>query len=175
MASTPRLHDLDPQHVSDEVTRLVLEHLHSLACHVGAEVHQTAPTSVGYSAALLTRWAQHGTNPERWDDGMAWDAVRAICECLYSQAGVPGTFGDGPFARSKHEPADALEVVLLAAWCRVLIAQGAEVPVRALAALSGLRVQVVRNLASAGELAVHDGLVSPEEARRWLGGRGIAV
>jgi len=171
-----RLRDLDPRQVGEEVTRLVLDHLHIRALDVGMELRESGPSSLGFSTALLTDWAQHGTNGEAWDEGMAWDAVQQVCEALYSRPGEPGTFGSGPIdQRSKAEPESAVEVVLLAAWARQCIAQRTDVPVRALACLAGLSVGGTRNLGPAGELTIHDGLVAPEEARRWLSGRGVDV
>lgn len=127
--------------------------------------------------ADLTTWAQSGTNAEGWDEVDAWDAVQQICTALYSRAGEPGAFGGGPIDEgpTRDEPASPIETVLLAAWCRYLLALRTEVPVRALAALAGLRQQSVRNLASEGELTMHRGLVAPDEARRWLSGRGVPL
>lgn len=176
MTQAPRLDQIDPAAVGAEVTRLVLEHLQTAAFHVGAEVHVTGPSSVGYSAALLADWAKRGTNGEEWDAGMAWDAVQHVCEVLYSQAGVPGTFDGGAIQSSiDAEPSDPIDVVLLAAWARVLIAQRQPVPVRALAALGSCSEKRLRNLGSAGEIEIARGDVKPAEAKRWLGARGVAL
>lgn len=170
-----RLRTLDPREVGEEVTRLLLDHLHTRAWDVGAEVRATGPSSVGYSAALLTEWAKRGTNGEDWSEGTAWDAVQHVCTALYSRAGEPGTFGGGPIEqRSNKEPESGIETVLLAAWARSCIAQRTDVPIRALAALASLSIQAVRNLGTAGELHVGRGLVGWDEARRWLSGRGVA-
>lgn len=170
-----RLASLDPVAVGAAVTDRMLDHLHIRALDVGARVIVDGPSSLGFSAALLCDWAQRGTNGEQWDEGMAWDAVQHVCTALYSRAGEPGTFGGGPIddGPQRADPDTAIEVVLLAAWCRTLLAQRTDVPVRALAALSGLRQQSIRNLASDGEIEMHQGLVAPDEARRWLSGRGV--
>ncbi len=169
-----KLKELNPIEVGQEVTRLVQEHVHQLCFEVGLEARESGVSSVGHSAALLTEWAQHGSNGEDWTEGMAWDAVQHVCTALYSRAGEPATFGSGPIERRLDgDPETAIECVLLAAWCRCSIAQRHEVPIRALAACASLRVQSVRNLAVQGELVVTNGLVDPDEAARWLSGRGI--
>lgn len=44
-----------------------------------------AATELGSTVALLTRWAQFGATPERWGVGGARDAVRNVCEVLYTK------------------------------------------------------------------------------------------
>lgn len=180
-----RLAQLDPLAVAAEVAQAVHHHMVRRGLDLDIDVpplsdaaaKRGAGTSLGYSTALLTDWAKRGTNGEEWDEGMAWDAVQHVCTALYSRAGEPGTFGGGPIDEGpqRADPDTAIEVVLLAAWCRTLLTQRTDVPVRALAALSGLRQQSIRNLATDGELAMHQGLVAPDEARRWLSGRGVPL
>lgn len=166
---------LDPAAIGHGVTAAILDHVHTLAYGAGARVTADGASIVGASAALLCDWAQRGTNGEQWDGGMAWDAVQHVCTALYSCAGEPGTYGSGPLddGQRTREPETDIEVVLLAAWCRVLIAQRCDVPLRPLAALAGLRLQTVRNLSADGEVAIARGMCAPDEARRWLSGRGV--
>jgi 2-hydroxychromene-2-carboxylate isomerase len=72
----------------------------------------------------------------------------------------------------------AVGLVLRAAWARLMIAEGGPVSSAQVAALAGLNPRAVRQLVEAGEISAkkRDGdlMVKADEARRWLGARGVA-
>ncbi len=174
--TAPRLCTLTPGAVAAEVVGAVhgLVRRRSVDIGLGDPVLPMAPVPpLGHLASLLTVWAQDGANADGWDWSRAWQASTDLAVALYLPA-VGRASDDAPHSyRGSSEPETAAEVVLTAAWARVLIAQRTDVPVRALASLASLGIQSVRNLGSTGELAIHDGLVGWSEAARWLGGRGV--
>jgi hypothetical protein len=179
-----QLADLDPREIAKAVVDLVLDHIQTLSFHLdpGATIQVSSPTatSLGFSVALLTQWAQTGTNAENWTAGVAMDGIQQICEALYSCAGEPRTFGGGAIDDIRGEldaEEDDIDLLLLAAHGRVQltsIVPGA-VHYRELAALSGLSGEGVRKLVQREELrsANGAGLVNARDALRWLGSRGV--
>ena len=175
-ASTPRLRDLQPDAVADEVVQLVVDHVTRLVLAVDlSATWQVQPEAcqLRWTTQLLVRYAQRGLAGTDWEDhGCATDALADVCAALYSQAGVPGTFGAGPLEEDA-DPETAIGVVLLAAHARVRMSRRERVPVRELAALAGVAPDHVRLLARQGELTVEDARVRPADARRWLAARGV--
>lgn len=187
----PRLSQLDPRAVAEEVAGLVANHVAALLFTLDPGAQWTCPagagSSLGFTTALLTDWAQRGTNGEEWTTGMALDGMQAVCEALYSQAGVPGTFGVGELDRPEPDtdddpmadadPESTIGVVLLAANGRCSIAQGEPVTAAELGALADMTAVSVRALARAGELAIdldtRPAVVAAKDARRWLAARGV--
>lgn len=178
----PRLKNLDPERIADDVVRMVQDHVASLilAIDMGASVPRyEGPPSLRWTVVLLTGYAQRGLAATDWQDsGCAADAMLDVCSALYSQAGRP-SFGAGAIDE-ELDADDEIGTVLLAAQARIRIDQGDDVPVRELAALASLSVSQVRELGRVEELAVKPGAggrnqayVLARTARRWLGARGI--
>lgn len=170
--SKPRLHALTPDDVGAEAHRLVLEHLSRQAMRIGCTIDEVGPSDLALTAADLTRYAQTGDTGDWGAADGALDAAQSICEALYAQAGVPGTFETGELAEDA-DPETPIGLVLVAAFGRMAIEQKKKVPVRQLAALSGIDYKSLELLARKGELSLEDGQVSSAEARRWLSGRGV--
>lgn len=182
---SPRLADLVPATVAAEVVEAVRAHIGRLAfglqpAHVWDEKSTAGSfSSLGLTVEDLTRFAQTGTTADWGDVEGARDALIEVCSALYSRAGEPGTFGVGEI-EDVIEDADpsAIGLVLRASWARLSIAAGESVSTAEVAALAGLNPRAVRQLVEAGELTARkrDGeiTVKADEARRWLGARGVA-
>jgi len=184
-SSALRLADLDPREVANEVVGMLCDHLSRqalFALHPGHEFRLPAETAyggtqLGFTAALLTLYAKTGRAGDWEDDaGCAVDGIQSVCEALYSQAGVPGTFDIGALS-DQHPgiPEEPIGLVLVGAHARVKLSSPAEpgVTPRELAVLAGVTDHQIRHLARAGELELEDGIVPRKAARRWLGARGV--
>jgi hypothetical protein len=170
-AKTPRLRDLDPKAVADEVQTLVAGYVSTQALRVGYEFRDTGiPSTLHGEARALTVWAQHGRSWDWVDSGDAWDAASQVCSALYSCAAEDGGVGE---LIGEADPATSIGVVLVATHCRVRIDQGESVTVRQLGALASMDANAVRVHVREGRLVADDGDVEPAEARRWLGTRGV--
>lgn len=178
----PRLKNLDPERVADDVVRMVQDHIASLTLMLDMGARMPAyegPDQLRWTVMLLTGYAQRGLAATDWpDSGCAAGAMLDVCTALYSQAGRPG-IGAGAIDE-ELDADDEIGTVLLAAQARIHIVQGDDVPVRELAALASLSTWQVRELGRTGELAVQPGgggrqqaFVRAKMARRWLSGRGI--
>jgi hypothetical protein len=182
---TPRLADLAPATVAAEVVTAVREHIGRLSfCLQPAHTWHEQTTAGSFSTLALTvedltRFAQTGDTADWGGPEGARDAMQEVCAALYSRAGEPGTFGVGEL-EDVIEDSDPTSVglVLRAAWARLMIAEGGPVSSAQVAALAGLNPRAVRQLVEAGELSARkrDGeiTVKADEARRWLGARGVA-
>lgn len=191
--SIPLLRDLDPRAVAADVVRSVLDHVQrvtfSLAPAVearllayGADGGARSPqpedlvgTDLGMTVTTLVQYAQCGLPAWDWtDSGMASDGALSVMSALYTCAGTPEVGGGILDREDDVEPDSAIGVVLLATIARIQIDQRADVALRALAVLSGLSLRQVQELAAKGELAKSGrGVVTAEEATRWLSGRGV--
>lgn len=179
-----KLTDLDPQSVADEVAGWVRAHIYRLAFPMTAPI-QLDLLDLRHAVAELTAYAQHGP-PHCEDAGGPAEYVQTVVEALYSAA-HPDVYGyvETVWQRAGDDGEQhAIDVVLLAATGRERIERGLEaVSLPELAALAGVSVKTLRNLGSRGELAITGGErgvrgssgVQPDEARRWLSGRGVEV
>lgn len=180
--SAHRLADITYDSLTKAIVDAVAQHIQRLMFDLDASaavdlscVKHPASTSIGFSASLLLDWARIGTNGETWDSGMAMDAVAMICGALYSRAGEPGTFGGGVLddTLGELEPDDPVSVLLLAAHCRVRIAQRDDPTYLELAMLAGMSHASIKKLVGSGELDGRDGRVGWPDAKRWLAARGV--
>lgn len=179
----PRLSSLDPREVAAHATALLSDHCARLLLHLDPAIVWRAPSpessSIGFTAALLTTYAQTGRDPEEGPDApgakLAIYRVQDICTALYSQAWRPGTYEtpDLTPAVEGDEPTDPVAVVLVAAWARVGIDEGRAVTKRELACLASMSAGQVRQLVRAGEIRADGQVVPADEARRWLASRGV--
>jgi len=184
MPATPRLTlaALDPEAVAAEAVRRVEDHLQSLAHHLGPSVQfrlegARGPGGLATTAAALVRYAQSGLPVLDWTDtGMVSDGLLSVLTALYTCAGEPSV-GGGPIdALDDVDPDEPLGLALLGAWARMRLDMGEALTVRELGVLAGLGSHGVRTYVRSGELAVGDGRparVAAEDARRWLGARGV--
>ncbi len=179
----PRLSQLDPATVADATVRLVQEHVLRLVQFglgdATAEVI-TSGASLRLTTALLVRYAQTGEDREARSASKAAalqrDRIQAVCEALYSQAGVPGTFGGGDLdvaESAKGEPTEPIGVALVGAWARAQLGAGQPLSTREVAVLASLSVRAIQQASLDGEIELHNGQVKAAEARRWLSGRGV--
>jgi hypothetical protein len=123
-------------------------------------------STLGRDVQAMTRWAQTGDA----DSGMAADTLLSVISALYTRA-ADGTID----ANELNTDADATQdfgVVILAARARIRLCQGADVPVRELAALASLSPDALRYGEGAKLRRTRDGIAC-EDARRWLSSRGI--
>lgn len=177
--STPRLATLDPATVAREAVDLVAEHVRRLTFYAGWDdgPSQITGGSLGLEVSQLTAYAQTGAVGDWPDASCAIGCLQTVCECLYSQAGVPGTFGGGPLDTDDADPDTAIGVVILAAHARYRLDTGPRsqgVPLAELAALASVSPGRLRQLTASGELRSTDGRVRADDARRWLAARGVA-
>jgi len=182
--TAPRLRDLTPEVVAEEVCRLVLEHLGKQICALGhmltgdelvgiTPAEMVTGTDLGLTVRDLVSFA-HSGDCEDWGDYLgALDALQSVCERLFSQAGVPGTFEVGEIA-GVADPETPIGCVLVAATARVSIEQGADVSAKQLGALGGCTSAHLSLLARKGELErTAHGCYSATSAKRWLKARGV--
>lgn len=180
----PRLCNLTPREVAAHATALLSEHCVRLMFMLDPAIvwQRPAPesSSIGFTASLLTTYAQTGRDPEESPDApgakLAIDRIMDLCTALYSQAGRPGTFEtpDLSDAVDGDEPTDPVAVVLVAAWARVGINEGRALTKRELAVLASMSAGQVRTLVRSGEIRADGQVVPADEARRWLAARGVA-
>jgi hypothetical protein len=175
-SATPRLRDLDPKKIGEEVITLVRNHMIDLVQKIdpSAELLKLGGmSSLRWTAQVLTAYAKHGLPSTDWPHhGCARDAVQEVSETLYSRAGEPYTFGANTF-ENELELTKPIDIVLLAAWCRVAIDSNEKIDARMLGCLAGIDPDHVRLLARKGEIDIREGVVRPKEAKRWLRSRDI--
>lgn len=175
-SSTPRLADLNPDELADEIVRMVEDHVVSQIMRLDMTAIPPkfdGPPELRFSARLLVAFAQVGLRATDWPEvACAMDAIQSVCEALYSCAGEP-TFGGGILDTKDLDPREPIDIVLLAAHARVRIAERGRVPVRELACLAGVDPDHVRLLGRKGEIEIVDGEVRSAECRRWLTARGV--
>ncbi len=118
-STAPKLAALDPREIAQSVCDLVDRHVGRLAFPRGVTDYQAGPalsSTLGCEMLDLVRYAQTGDVGDWGDDSGALDVLQTICEALYSQAGVPGTFGLGPIEDAEDDALeDQVSLVLVAA------------------------------------------------------------
>lgn len=166
---TPRLNQLDPAMVADDVCRLVETHAEDLMKSVRARlVRDPAPccSPLWNRMHALTLWAQTGAG---LDDVHGTHA--SLARLLYGAPGrdgyvVPGTMSDEPTC------------VILASQARSLLQFKRRSPVSAaeLACLSSLSFTRIHQLRASGELTSamgHSIGIAPTSARKFLANRSV--
>lgn len=172
-----RLANIDPVNFGREVADRVVHHLAryvaTLSPGVRLEIdcgtNGLESSGVALSATDLCRWTQTGTG-EHPDE--ARDSLQALCEALYVRPCDEGTYAVSDLD-DDADPTSDFGAVVVAAACRLALLDGEAVTPRWLGALASVDAEHVRLLARRGELALVDGEISAEEARRWLSGRGV--
>ena len=190
-SNVPLLRDLDPRTVAREVCDAILDHIGQLglALSPGVEVHVlgrraqaralpddaddlAALSTLGAETQALVMYAQRGLPVWDWTDhGCASDACLSVMAALYGSAGGDDAASD--LDDAAREPRDAIGVVLIAARARIRLDQGTPLDSRDLATLASLTPAQVRHLMRAGEIPHAERLVAPDDAARWLSGRGV--
>jgi hypothetical protein len=175
-ATTPRLKNLDPDSVAQEVYEQVKEHVQELAALLGVvepRVRKREETILGVAVAALTRWAQtgHGMNRDEVPT-----AVHRIRQALYSRAAYPEQEQVDKLDSQVGDPDDAISCVLLAALARSRVLEagpGKLVAARWLAALASVAESRVHQLAAEGTLRRVSSAIQTVDAKKWLVERGV--
>lgn len=129
-------------------------------------------STLGAEVQALVVYAQRGLPVWDWTDhGCASDACLSVMAALYGSAGGDDAASD--LDDAAREPRDAIGVVLIAARARIRLDQGTPLDSRDLATLASLAPAQVRHLMRAGEIPHAERLVAPDDAARWLSGRGV--
>lgn len=163
-SSQPRLLELDPLHLADQLDERIKAHLRNLAtleacpCSPGAG---RSPFSLAFARFVqATQRGEQSPQP-------------------YQLAGLVGVLL--PYLRQtpagELDTSDPVALVLAAALARKKLELGNPLHLADLAALSGLHPKAIRLLARQGKLALQpgeDGQEAPApEARRWLRSRDV--
>lgn len=184
-----KLADLDPEALGADAAARVLHTLSRLAAPLSPVrldvAGAAAESGLAWTVADLCRWAQTGALGDWTDHHDAGDALLTVGEALWSRpidatdAGHGWTVDDLRSALAgDSEPDDALRYLLGCAVARWALCEGDVVTCAELAALGGVSVQRVQQLA--GDLAgtvVQRGsqrvtVIPAVTARRWLAARG---
>jgi hypothetical protein len=182
-----RLQDIDPERLAEEVTGWLTAYRWRLDMAISLHGGDTRypPTTwqssdVGRAVHQVAVYARTGVPPEHRQE-LFPEYLQTIGEAVW-QAPHPDVYQMVPFpwASGAGEPSTDLDVVLVAAVGREWIGDGRPVTQLMVACLSGLTVQSVRDLISAGELRAEARdeddkrvrLIEAAEARRWLAARG---
>lgn len=173
---------IDPRAVAEQAVSAVVDHLHSLAFGVAAEVRvgEAALSTLRVSVDWLTVYAQTGVLPGDWTDtGCVVDAVLETHGALYGSA-AHGIQASGPVDVAADVDEDSeIGVAMIGAMARVHLAQGAPLRVRELAVLGGVSVRQTQHDAAEGRLELEGPTrgagrrASAEEATRWLRERKV--
>lgn len=179
---------LVPNEIARDTVERLLARIHRIREYLGdrdakpANVAQVAARSpIAEQVRLLVDFAQRG-GAAGWSG--AEDARAALTEILDAMwepvgARIPPklTKVEGIDDTILDEQHDMLHLVILAAWCRIQIARGEPVSLRALGALAGRSPRRMQALASDGEIPVTGTTkhrkVRAIDAGRWLGGRDV--
>jgi hypothetical protein len=193
-STLPRLPAITPDALLTEALTAVAEHLSRVALHLSPHpvlflptAEQLRETDLALTLRALLRYAQTGEDAETDDasvaaeyaadrvltvttalSGCAWDRVVDVAE----DTEPDDREAWGPVARST-EPATVTGLVLLAAWARVQLARETPLSVREVAALAGVSIKTVRHAIDERELRQRAAGVAADEAKRWLGARGV--
>lgn len=175
MALMIKLSQCDPNIVADEVSDWIDAQMFRLGLAIGVTdpIKPSHAGDITFSARVLTIYAQTGKPP---GDAPVSDYVQSVVEVLYTAAHpdvYTSVHGDW---EAKTDPRHAIDCVVRAALARERLDGPIPepVPVAWLAALASLPVQTLRSYGSRGEIEITNGDVEPEEAKRWLSGRGVA-
>lgn len=175
-----KLNELSRAQVIQDFQDTLARHVARLCFASGLVIDESHFRDAGYTAGSLLDYARHGLKGESldWpDDSCALDALQSVCALLYSQAGVPHTFGGGPLDElDSDDPREwgIAGLVVVAAHARYRVETGEAISLAELAALGSLTDRQVRTLASTGEIVAigKPRRVAAADARRWLQARG---
>lgn len=173
MIAVDSLRQIDPLTLARETVQAAVDRVHSLAMAI--EIGVTArlnffgvspeATTLGHAVRALTLYAQHGTPLDA--------PVQEYCITLI---GVADEALDDATSPDVSTP---LGLVVAAALCREDLEHGKPVRTTWLSALGGVTPGRVKQLVGTEALRVvvrsGDHYVHADDARRWLGGRGIVV
>lgn len=182
----PRLAGVDAREVAADVVEHVLKHIARQSFGLAPAVtvgfrtpsrpEMAGGTDLGLTVQSLVAFAQRGELGDWPDASCALDALQTVCSALYTQAGVPGTFGVGDLneATAATDPEDPLGLVLVGAHARakLLLEQG--ITPRELGVLAGVTRQHATMIAAdLGAEGPRPLTIAAEVARRWLRERGV--
>lgn len=173
-----RLRDIDPAKLGQQAHEHVVERLHGLLTAIDPMAIPPpldGRSEVRRAVTLLAHYARTGEPPEG-----RRELVHEYLVSLVPAGLLPDT--DPPDEPTTEDPTAAIvHRVVLAVLARERLADGEPVPASHLAALADVSPARVRQLLSTGELrAWRRGIattdrrayVHPEDARRWIDGRG---
>jgi hypothetical protein len=172
------LGEILPQELAASVTEAVHKQAERLARALGARLGKPKRAAIEKEVETVTRYAQAGA-PDLSNDKVI-GAMNSIVLTLSGTCYPPAEpLARALFDRKAGEPRTPIEVVLFAARARWDIELGLQVPIRWLAALGGVSVKTLRNLASRREIATRNvqgyQVIDAGEAARWLRTRSIGV
>lgn len=184
----PRLAGVDPVELAADVVELVLAHVARFAMPLSPAValdfrtptraEMANGTDLGLTVRQLVVFAQRGALGDWQDAGCALDAMQTVCSALYSQAGVPGTFGVGEAEESRDaaletDPEEEIGLVLIGAMARVHLAQGGSISPRELGVLAGITRQAATPIARELGAEAKPLAIPAQAARDWLRARPV--
>lgn len=193
--STPRLHEIVPTELARATVQRVIAGIQGAAASLAPVCFTVTPdpgaVSGDYSAAVqasrlyglvldLCGWAQRGEGRQ----GQVFDLLMSVARAafpwpverqvgeLVRWAGLDDLLG------SSGDPGSDIGLLLVAARARLDVMDGRDVTPRDAAALASLSALQVRRLIQNGSLKAKGSSdagwrISPAEARRWFGERGV--
>lgn len=193
--STPRLQEIVPTELARDLVQGVVDAIQGAAANLAPVCVLVAPdpaaVSGDYSAAVqasrlyglvvdLCSWAQRGDGRQaRVHETLMSVARAAFPWPLEHRPGGPIQWaGLDELLGKSGDPDTHVGLVLLAAKARMDVVGGRDVTPRELAALGSLSALQVRRLIQNGRIKAKGSSdagwrISPLEARRWLGERGV--
>ena len=170
------LREFDPATLARETVHAALDRIRATAMGIdprlsvrverdGKPWDGTGLTTLGHAVQTLTIYAQTGAPLEA--------SVHKYCVTLV------GVADDALDDASRPDTTTDLGIVIAAALCRESLEQGQPVRTGWLAALAGVTIGRVQQLVTSGDMRATvkggDNYVRADDARRWLGGRGVEV
>lgn len=177
-STRPRLSALDPDDVALEVALAVFHHTQELVqsllapayAGVADEPHVEALCRQTHIYAGVRRLAAYAMT------GMGGPDVLSSVEPLLARLSTSVCCDRAVGSRSFQdgvEHASVLNAIICAATARDLLAADETLDAEQLAALGSVSATHIRWLSRSGELAMRDGLIAADEARRWLATRQV--
>jgi hypothetical protein len=188
-----RIQNIDPELVAADVdermdkalSKMIESALLDVSLNISeapVKLHRSRTSNLAMTGRDLAIFAQQGLcGSLDWEDhSCAADAAHELVSRLYArpvEALQSGSGNVGPLDEALDADLDdPLSLVLVAAWARWELSQGAPLTARQLAAIAGLDPDVVKRMGREGELrfnAERPATVNAKEAKRWLKARGI--
>jgi len=169
------LQGLKPEQFGQEVHDAVLRQAQRLAFNLGFDLHDSGVSNIRITGEALCLYAQTGEEP---GDAPIVDYLQSLAEALYRRAADGSSYSVSDLDEGA-DPETSWGLVVVGTAARDAIAKRKEVTAAQLAVLAGLESSSLRRLAAEGDVTPINPAGRPlrfeaKEARRWLGGRGVA-